>query len=102
MALPLLPLQDVQRAYQELYEKIPVELEPLLEYFDGWWMKQVPLRLSNASDLVRLIIAWHSRFNKGIEEKHPNIWAFIKTLQNEEVHFQLPRIHANLSKLKQK
>jgi hypothetical protein len=27
MALPLLPVQDVKKAYQELYEKIPVELE---------------------------------------------------------------------------
>jgi hypothetical protein len=51
MALPLLPLQDIERAYEELNEKIPVELEPLFEYFDGWWMKQVPLRLWNVSDL---------------------------------------------------
>ena len=51
MALPLLPWKDVEQAYQELYEQIPVELEPLFEYFDEWWMKQVPLRVWNVSDL---------------------------------------------------
>jgi len=51
MALPLLPVNDVQRAYEELNEQIPVELEPLFEYFDGWWMKQVPLHLWNVSNL---------------------------------------------------
>jgi hypothetical protein len=60
IALPLLPVQDVEVAYQELYERIPVELEPLFEYFDGWWMKQVPLRLWNVSDLK-------SRTNNNVE-----------------------------------
>jgi hypothetical protein len=87
-------------------------------------MKQVPLQLWNVSNLQSrtnnnveckvylvvfclmtffcLITAWHSRFNKRIEKKHPNIWAFIQTLQNEEVHFQQQLIHANSGKLKQK
>jgi hypothetical protein len=47
-----------------------------------------------------LIAAWHSRFNKRIEKKHPNIWAFIQTVQREEVHFKQQLIHANLGKLK--
>lgn len=51
MALPLLPLQDVERAYQELNDQASVELEPLFEYFENWWMKQVPLELWNVSDL---------------------------------------------------
>jgi hypothetical protein len=51
MALPLLPVKDVEQAYQELSEQIPVELEPLFEYFEGWWMKQVPIHLWNVSDL---------------------------------------------------
>ena len=60
MALPLLPLKDVEQAYEELYEQIPVKLEPLFEYFDEWWMKQVPLRLWNVSDLK-------SRTNNNVE-----------------------------------
>jgi hypothetical protein len=62
MALPLLPLQDVEQAYQELNEQIPVELEPLFEYFENWWMKQVPLELWNVCDLK-------SRTNNNVECK---------------------------------
>jgi hypothetical protein len=51
MALPLLPVPDVEQAYQEPNERIPVELEPLFEYFDGWWMKQLPIQLWNVSNL---------------------------------------------------
>ncbi len=47
-----------------------------------------------------LIVAWHSRINKRIEKKHPNIWAFIDILKDEEVHFQQQLIHANSGKLK--
>jgi hypothetical protein len=42
MTLPLLPVQDVERAYQELNEQIPVELEPLFEYFEGWLLGSPP------------------------------------------------------------
>jgi hypothetical protein len=51
MALPLLPEQHVQTAFDQLNEKIPVDLEQLFEYFDDWWMKQVPIRLWNVSNL---------------------------------------------------
>jgi hypothetical protein len=47
-----------------------------------------------------LITAWHSRFNKRIEKKHPNVWAFINLLKDEQVHFQQLLIHANSGKLK--
>ena len=49
---------------------------------------------------VSLSIAWHSRFNKRIEKKHPNIWTFINVLKDEEVHFRQQLIHANTGKLK--
>jgi hypothetical protein len=51
-------------------------------------------------NFVYLITAWHSRFNKKIEKKHPNIWAFINVLKDEEVHFRRQLIHANTGKLK--
>ena len=62
MALPLLPAQDIERAYEELSEQIPSDLEPLFEYFDGWWMKQVPIKLWNVSNLK-------SRTNNNVECK---------------------------------
>jgi hypothetical protein len=60
MALPLLPVRDVERAYQKLKEQTSVELEPLFEYFENWWMKQVPIHLWNVSDL-------NSRTNNNVE-----------------------------------
>ncbi len=51
MALPLLPVEDVQRAFETLSEEVPVELQPLFEYFEDWWMKKVPFRLWNVSNL---------------------------------------------------
>jgi hypothetical protein len=62
MALPLLPVQEIQRAYEELSENVPVELDPLFEYFENWWMKQVPLNLWNVSNL-------QSRTNNNVECK---------------------------------
>ena len=63
MALPLLPVHEVERAYEQLSGKMPVELEDLFEYFDSWWMKQVPLNLWNVSDL-------QSRTNNNVECKY--------------------------------
>lgn len=39
IALPLLPIDDVQRAHGQLSEEAPIELESLFEYFDEWWMR---------------------------------------------------------------
>ena len=52
------------------------------------------------NNFLCLIIAWHSRFNKRVEKKHPNVWAFINLLKEEEIHFQQQLIHANSGKLK--
>ncbi|CAF4460280.1 unnamed protein product [Rotaria socialis] len=103
MALPLMPLEDVQRAFETLSEEAPVELQPFFEYFEDWWMKKVPFRLWNVSNLKvktnNNVESWHSRFNKRIEKNHPNFWSFVNTLKQEEVHFRQQLIHGN-SKLK--
>ncbi|CAF4117504.1 unnamed protein product, partial [Adineta steineri] len=51
MALPLLPVEDVQPAFETLIEEVPVELQPFFEYFEDWWMKKVPFCLWNVSNL---------------------------------------------------
>ncbi|CAM4849870.1 unnamed protein product, partial [Rotaria magnacalcarata] len=51
MALPLILLEDVQRAFETLSEEAPVEFQPFFEYFEDWWMKKVPFRLWNVSNL---------------------------------------------------
>ncbi|CAM4966397.1 unnamed protein product [Rotaria socialis] len=104
MALPLMPLEDVQRAFETLSEEAPVELQPFFEYFEDWWMKKVPFRLWNVSNLKvktnNNVESWHSRFNKRIEKNHPNFWSFVNTLKQEEVHFRQQLIHGNSGKLK--
>lgn len=121
MALPLLPVEDVQQAFAALSEDVPEELKPLFEYFDHWWMKKVPLRLWNVSSLkaktnnnvecktyflfvlpyfLFLLAAWHSRFNKRIEKNHPNFWTFLNVLKQEEIHFKQQLVYGNSGKLK--
>ncbi|CAM4798491.1 unnamed protein product [Rotaria magnacalcarata] len=51
MALLLLPLHEVEFAFEELNEQRPDVLAPLFVYFDNYWMKQICLTLWNASDL---------------------------------------------------
>ena len=85
MALPLLPVNDIQKAYDELNERIPVTLEPLFDYFESWWMKQVPLSLWNVSTL-------QSRTNNNVEGK----WIqFIDTsfLFNARLAFTFQQTH---------
>ena len=50
MALPLLPLNEVEFAFEELTEQRPDVLMPLFEYFN-FWMKQTSIYLWNVSDL---------------------------------------------------
>ncbi|CAF3946746.1 unnamed protein product [Rotaria magnacalcarata] len=51
MALLLLPLHEVEFAFEELNEQRPDVLAPLFVYFDNYWMKQICLTLWNVSDL---------------------------------------------------
>ncbi|CAF3605993.1 unnamed protein product [Rotaria sp. Silwood1] len=98
MALPLLPLNEVEFAFEELTEQRPDVLMPLFEYFDNFWMKTTSMYLWNVSDLkIRTnnnCEGWHNRFNHRVDKVHPNIWHFIDVLKKEEVHFQQQLLHA--------
>ncbi|CAF4668775.1 unnamed protein product, partial [Rotaria socialis] len=98
MALPLLPLNEVEFAFEELTEQCPDVLAPLFVYFDNYWMKQISLILWNVSDLKTRTNnnceGWHNRFNRRVDKMHPNIWHFIDVLKREEVHFQQKLLHA--------
>lgn len=45
-------------------------------------------------------IGWHNRFAHRIDKKHPNIWYFIKVLQQEEVHVKQIVQHVKMGKKK--
>ncbi|CAF4647498.1 unnamed protein product, partial [Didymodactylos carnosus] len=51
MALPLLQLNDIELAFEDLKDDSPVTLRDLFNYFETFWMTDIPLHLWNVSDL---------------------------------------------------
>ncbi|CAF3588472.1 unnamed protein product [Rotaria sp. Silwood1] len=51
MALPLLQLNDIKLAFEDLKDDSPITLRDLFNYFENYWMTDVPLHLWNVSDL---------------------------------------------------
>jgi hypothetical protein len=51
MALPLVPLNEMECAFEEMFDKAPDSIKPLVDYFNGYWMRKVKLNLWNVSDL---------------------------------------------------
>ena len=51
MVLPLLPLNEVEFAFDKLVEQHADVLKPLFNYFDDFWMNQISIHLWNVSDL---------------------------------------------------
>jgi len=108
MALALLPLNQVQHAFNDIVTDSPRCIQQLVDYFKSYWMTKVKLSLWNVAELdvrtnnnvegtclsfssIKLLflglflLAWNSRFNKRILRSHPNVWNFIETLKKEEV-----------------
>ncbi|CAM4848662.1 unnamed protein product [Rotaria magnacalcarata] len=75
MALPVLPLHEVEFAFEEPTEQRPDVLAPLFVYFDNYWMKQISLTLWNVSDLKTRTNnnckGWHNRFNRRVGKMQP-------------------------------
>ncbi len=51
MALPLLPLAEVDVAFENIADECIDSMKPLLDYFQNFWMTKVPINLWNVSDL---------------------------------------------------
>ncbi|CAF1674122.1 unnamed protein product [Adineta ricciae] len=104
MALPLLPLEKVDSAFEFLLDDHPPCLDPLFDYFESFWMESVPVELWNVSNIKiktnNIAEGWHNRFAHRIEKKHPNIWHFIKVLQQEEVYVKQNVQHVKMGKKK--
>ncbi|CAF3506924.1 unnamed protein product [Rotaria sp. Silwood2] len=62
-------------------------------------MKEIPLSLWNAHGpqhrTNNICDSFHNRLNHRIEKSHPNIWSFIKCLQDEESRFRQMLIQVN-------
>ncbi|CAF3411283.1 unnamed protein product [Rotaria socialis] len=96
MVLPLLPLHEVEFAFEEPTEQRPDVLAPIFVYFDNYWMKQISLTLWNVSDLK-------TRTNNNCEEIINHF--IITSIQNFVLHLHVHyanqyRLHGSLSNLR--
>ena len=121
MALALLPLNKVEPVFQSLAANHPESLDDLFEYFETFWMETTSVNLWNVFELKTrtnnnaegnrsftsssrhsniVLLGWHNRFAHRIDKKHPNIWHFIRFLQEEEVRFNQHVQHVQMGKKK--
>ncbi|CAF3615074.1 unnamed protein product [Rotaria sp. Silwood1] len=96
MALALLPVDQVESSFYILRKTasatVKQELHQLFLYFDNQWITNVPLNIWNVHAFHHRTNnnceGFHNRLNKRIEKAYPNMWTFIKCLQNEENRFR--------------
>jgi hypothetical protein len=51
MALPLIPLDEIECAFGKIVNEAPRSMKPLIQYFNGYWMTKVKWTLWNVSDV---------------------------------------------------
>jgi hypothetical protein len=51
MALPLIPLNQIECAFEEVANEAPDSIQPVIDYFNRYWMTRVKLSLWNVSDI---------------------------------------------------
>ena len=51
MAMPLLPIREIEDAFDELVSQPPPQLIPFIDYFRNFWLGQTPIELWNVCDL---------------------------------------------------
>jgi len=51
MALPLIPLNQIERGFEEISNNAPHSIRPLVDYFNRFWMTKVKWVLWNVSDV---------------------------------------------------
>lgn len=104
MALPLVPLDHIEQAFDSIESQAPDSIKSLIKYFDGYWMSKVKWSLWNVSDVEMKTnnivegkwvlkmyhcyfprLGWNHRFNRLVSKYHPNIWHLIACLKREEM-----------------
>ncbi|CAF3228537.1 unnamed protein product [Rotaria sp. Silwood2] len=89
MALPLMPLNQIERGFEVISNNAPHSIRPLIDYFNRYWMMKVKWALWNISDVdVRtnnIVEGWNHRFNRLVAKCHRNVWHFFDCLKKEEV-----------------
>ncbi|CAF4462764.1 unnamed protein product, partial [Rotaria socialis] len=96
MALPLLPIQEVETSFYDLRATadptLKQQLRELFLYFDEYWINNIPIKMWNIHDnqhrTNNICEGFHNRFNRRMEQAHANIWSFIRCIVREESRFQ--------------
>jgi hypothetical protein len=98
MATAFLPIICVQ-----LEDKIPANdtsLKELFSYFSTTWLTSFPPPMWNVfSESIRtnnMVEGWHSKMTKKIGRSHPNIFQWLKCIQDEQANTELTCRHAEL------
>ncbi|CAF1525012.1 unnamed protein product [Adineta ricciae] len=96
MALPFLPINEVENAFYSLRttadQEVKKKLRDLFLYFDDYWLNTVPVEMWNIHGCDHrtnnICEGFHSRLNRRIESAHGNMWSFIRCIISEEARFQ--------------
>ncbi|CAM4848865.1 unnamed protein product, partial [Rotaria magnacalcarata] len=96
MALPLLPIQEVEISFYYLRATadptVKQQLRELFLYFDEYWINNIPFEMWNIHDNQHrtnsICEGFHNRLNRRMERAHANIWSFIRCIVSEESRFQ--------------
>ncbi|CAF1356593.1 unnamed protein product [Adineta ricciae] len=92
MALPLVPLNKIERAFEEVVQTAPDPRCTLIRYFRGYWMTKMKISMWHVSDLnIRtnnMVEGWNHRFNRCVAKYHPNVWHTLDCFKREEVLFE--------------
>lgn len=105
MALPFVPIDDVEEVFDIVYNELHDDVIPLAEYLKATYVRgrpargrrrAVPPRFSppkwNVYDCVRtgghrtnnVVEGWHSRFQKLIFTHHASVWKFIEHIKKDQ------------------
>ena len=104
MAIPFIPLDDLEKVFDQLYDVVPEESVKLWEYFDEIYLrgraargrrKHVPPRFPtetwNLFDAVinrvdrtnNIVESWHNKFQRMVAA-HSSVWKFLEAVKNDQ------------------
>lgn len=100
MALPHLPSEHVDRAFNQLKLRAPLgeqmkAVRELLEYFHKNWINNTKTPPSTWSTFKRFIRTnndvegWHRKLNSALDEDHPNMYKLIERIVLETADLPL-------------
>src|ERR1051325_3594150 len=101
-ALAFVPEADVEIAFEALADELPLEAQPVVDYFEDTYIGRVrqqvrrgatyPISVWNVNSRVQsdlpctnnAVEGWHRSFQSHLAGFHPNIWKFIQILQRQQ------------------